>query len=65
MDHGYSGEMCERFYISYRFKAKKTIGSLKVNTASNVITLLFYILIWPSHIFFRLLLNLICNLIYS
>ena len=24
MDHGYSGETCERFYISYRFEAKKT-----------------------------------------
>ena len=44
MDHGYSGEMCERFYISYHFEAKETIGSLKVNTANNVITLLFYIL---------------------
>ena len=36
--------MCERFYIPYRFKAKKTIGSSKVNMANNVITLLFYIL---------------------
>ena len=36
--------MCERFYISYRFEAKKTIGSLKVQTANNAITLLFYIL---------------------
>ena len=65
MDHGYSREMCERFYISYRFKVKKTIGSLNVNTAAIVITLLLYILTWASHIFFRLLLNLICNLIYS
>ena len=46
-------------------KAKKTISSLKVNTANNVITLLFYILTYASRIFFRLLLNLICNLIYS
>ena len=44
VDHGYSGEMCERFYISYCFEAKKAIGSLKVKTANNVITLLFYIL---------------------
>ena len=65
MDHGCSGEMCERFYISYSFEAKKTIGSLKVNTANNVIMLLFYILTWVSHIFFRLSLNLICNLIYA
>ena len=65
MDHGYSGEMCERIYISYRFEAKKTISSLKINTANNVITLLFYILTYASHIFFRLLLNLIYNLIYS
>ena len=65
MDHEYSGEMCERFYISYRFEAKKTISSLKVNMANNVMTLLFYILTYASHIFFRLLLNLICNLIYS
>ena len=65
MDHGYSRETCERFYISYHFEAKKTINSLKVNAANNVITLLFYILTYTSHIFFRLLLNLICNLIYS
>ena len=57
--------MCERFYISYHFEAKKTIGSLKVNMTTIVITLLLYILTWASHIFFRLLLNLICNLIYS
>ena len=44
MDHGYSGETCERIYISYHFEAKKTISSLNVNTANNVITLLFYIL---------------------
>ena len=30
MEHGHSGEMC--FYISDCFEAKKTIGSLKVNT---------------------------------
>ena len=36
--------MLERFYISYHFEAKKTIGSLKVNMANNVIKLLFYIL---------------------
>ena len=65
MDHGYSVEMCERLYIYYCFEAKKTIGSLKVNTANNVIMLLFYILTWASPIFFRLVLNLICNLIYS
>ena len=59
MDHGYSGEMCERFNISYPFEAKKTIVSLKVNMANNVVTLLFYILTYASHIFFRLLLNLI------
>ena len=35
--------MRERFYISFRFKGKITIGSLKVNTANNVM-LLFYIL---------------------
>ena len=46
--------MCERFYISYRFE-----GNLKVNMANNVIMLLFYILTQASHIFFRLLLNLI------
>ena len=57
----YSGEMCERFYIYHRFEAKKTIDSLKVNMANNVTTLLFYILTWASLIFFRLLLNLICN----
>ena len=44
MDHGQSGEMCERCYVSYYFKVKKTIGSLKVHMANNTITLLFYIL---------------------
>ena len=50
MDHGYSREMCERFYISYHLEAKKTIGSLKVNTATIVIMLLLHILTWASHI---------------
>ena len=36
--------MCERFYISHCFEGKETIGSLKVNMANNVLTLLFYIL---------------------
>ena len=48
MDHEYSGEMCERFYVYYRFEVKKTIGSLKINTTNNVITLLFYSLTWAS-----------------
>ena len=60
IDHGQTGEMCERFYISNCFE-----GNLKVNTANNLIALLFYILTQASHIFFRLLLNLIFNLIYS
>ena len=44
MDHGQSGAMCERFYISYRLEGKKTTCSLEANTENNVVTLLFYIL---------------------
>ena len=67
MDDGYSREMCERFYISYRFEAKKDNWQFEGkygNYCDNVITLHFD-LAWVSHIFFRLLLNLICNLIHS
>ena len=46
-------KLCERFYISYRFEGKKMIGSLNVNMANNVMTLLFYILTEASHIFYH------------